>query len=169
MTCSLNVLLKTQEHYYKKCHLPLTSFMPASESQEYGAHTGCVNNSSVIFRVAKKTPQKMGWFVTLWKRNADNITVPYDVKDAPGFFIIMVSQENQIGQFVFPQTILLDKKIISTNDEGGKRGIRIYSPWENLSSPQAIKTQQWQIEYFIPFDMQEEKIIEKIKKIYFIQ
>uniref|UniRef100_UPI00403F9B42 MepB family protein n=1 Tax=Paenibacillus sp. FSL K6-1318 TaxID=2975291 RepID=UPI00403F9B42 len=44
---------------------------------------------------------------------------------------------------------MLQRDIISNQDKGGKRAIRVYPPWGNPTSKQALKTQQWQLEYFM--------------------
>ena len=37
---------------------------------------------------------------------------------------------------------------MSKNNIGGKRGFRVYPPFEKVTSTQAIKTQSWQVEYY---------------------
>jgi hypothetical protein len=44
---------------------------------------------------------------------------------------------------------LADKGIISFNGKEGKRGIRVYPPWDVTTSKQAQQTQSWQIKYFL--------------------
>ncbi|RYE38879.1 MAG: MepB domain containing protein, partial [Sphingobacteriales bacterium] len=38
--------------------------------------------------------------------------------------------------------------ILSGNGKNGKRGFRVYPPWDLTENSQARKTQQWQLEYF---------------------
>ena len=59
--------------------------------------------------------------------------------------------EDKLGQFIFPKELLAKNKIITHNGSDGKRGIRVYPPWDITSSKQAEKTQTWQLNYFIQF------------------
>jgi hypothetical protein len=54
-----------------------------------------------------------------------------------------------LGQFIFPKTVLANKGIISKNGISGKRGIRVYPPWDVPNNKQAEKTQRWQLNYFL--------------------
>ena len=44
---------------------------------------------------------------------------------------------------------MLEKNIFSLNGIGGKRGIRVYPPWDTPINSQAKKTQDWQLRYFL--------------------
>ncbi|MGL4629999.1 MAG: MepB family protein [Leadbetterella sp.] len=100
-------------------------------------------------RVSKITPTKTGQFVTIWKRNEEGITEPFDGKDDIDFVIIVSKRDDTIGQFIFLKSVLLEKGIFSLNGKGGKRGIRVYPPWDKVESKQAEKTQAWQKKYFV--------------------
>ena len=82
--------------------------------------------------------------MTIWKRNNHGITIPFDISDDLDFIIIGAKRENDLGQFIFPKSILAEKGIISTDNKEGKRGIRIYPPWDDVTNKQAEKTQIWQ-------------------------
>ena len=109
----------------------------------------------------KITPTKTGQFVTIWKRNQDGITVPFDVSDDYDFYIIATRKENNFGVFIFPKIILHQKEILSDKVKDGKRGIRVYPPWDKTTNKQAQKTQIWQTKYFLnlsedcPLDLQK--------------
>lgn len=118
-----------------------------SESSEYGACSFVLNDLNILFRSAKITPTKTGQFVTLWKRINQGTIQPFDSSDVIDFFFISVRKDNQFGLFIFPKNILISKEIISDKKEG-KRGIRVYPPWDTTSSKQAQKTQKWQLDYF---------------------
>lgn len=45
-------------------------------------------------------------------------------------------------------SVLVDKGIITGKNKEGKRGIRVYPPWDKPNNKQAIKNQSWQIRYF---------------------
>ena len=117
------------------------------ESQEYGALQFDVMEKKIKFRVAKTTPKKVGYFVTLWKR-VKGVTVPHDKSDTIDFFIISVRNEDNIGFFLLSKDTLIEHKIFSSNGCNGKRGIRVYPPWSLASNKQARSTQYWQDKHF---------------------
>ena len=131
--------------YELNCSLPETG----SESEEYGACVFTLQGLRIQFRVGKITPKKIGYFVALWKRGDNGSTQPYDHDDAFDFFIISVKKEENLGQFIFPKSVLLQQGIVSTPQQSGKRGIRLYAPWDNPLSAQAKKTKAWQGQYFL--------------------
>lgn len=107
-----------------------------------------MNTEKSILFYSKITPKKIGQFVSIWKRNEQGITVPYDVSDNFETMIIHSESIKNIGRFVFPKSVLKEKGIISNNKMGGKRGIRVYPPWDVPENKQAIKTQVWQVQYW---------------------
>jgi hypothetical protein len=146
-TTSQNLL--SAKKLYDACVFDCTMPKPEAESVEYAAHTFKINGKSVIYREAKITPTKTGQFVTIWKRNAEGITEPFMVSDTFDFIIIGTQKEDKMGQFVFPKSVLLQNGVISGDNKEGKRGIRVYPPWDVVANKQAEKTQKWQTKYFI--------------------
>jgi hypothetical protein len=102
----------------------------------------------------------------VWKRDSNRITAPYDSSDQVDFFVINVVHNNKVGQFVFPKAVLLEKGVFSTNSKGGKRGIRVYSPWCEANNRQAAKTKQWQERFFIDLSLQDSENIERFRNLY---
>lgn len=137
------------ELVFKPCKLILRNIEPEPESQEYFAHTFQLNNYKILFRKAKITPTKTGQFVTIWKRNEQGITCPFHLNDDFELFIIATETPTNFGIFVFPKSILHENKIISDEKKEGKRGIRVYPIWDETTSKQAQKTQEWQTKYFL--------------------
>jgi hypothetical protein len=124
---------------------------PEAESVEYGACRFGLDGHSVAYRVAKTTPTKIGQFVTIWKRSTpDSEIAPLDTTDDVQFVVISVAESVHRGQFIFNQKILLAKGIMSSNGKGGKRAIRVYPPWSTPTAKDAIRTQQWQTQHFLP-------------------
>jgi len=121
------------------------------ESREYWACGFKVNNQKVIYRKAKITPKKAGQFVTLWKRSLKGPIEPLHIDDKFDLVIILTELDNEFGQFIFPKPVLVEKGIISSTLKEGKRGFRVYPPWDKAKNKQAIKTQQWQLNYFLSF------------------
>ena len=137
------------ELVFKSCDLKITNLKPESESQEYSAHRFQLNEQHIIFRIAKITPTKTGQFVSIWKRNEQRITTPFEVKDQLDFLMIVTKTAIQLGVFIFPKKILLEQQIFSDERRDGKRGIRVYPVWDETTNKQAQKTQLWQTEYFL--------------------
>ena len=134
---------------YNECGFQLQHLVWNSESANYGACSFELNNKLIQYRVANITPTKIGQFVAIWKRNSEGITAPFDVSDSLDFMIISVRDSENFGQFIFPQSVLVSHGIISQNEKGGKRGIRVYAPWDKPTNKQAMQTQAWQAHYFV--------------------
>ncbi len=134
------------------------------ESVEYGACQFEIENKCIIFRVAKITPTKIGQFVTIWKRPSPSAEIaPFDFEDNFKFIMIIVYNEKHSGMFLFNKNILSKKGVISLHNKGGKRAIRVYPPWCNPDSKQAIYSQKWQCEYYLSLDRLTEKEINLFK------
>jgi len=125
----------------------ITNILKDEESHRYDAYTMMIEGKKIVFRQAHATPKKIGFFVTLWKRVSRDIA-PYDVSDAVDFVVIAAHNDEQRGYFIFPRSILLQKNIISEDGIGGKRGIRVYAPWNTDVHLMAQKSRLWQIDYF---------------------
>ncbi|MEO5642861.1 MAG: MepB family protein [Bacteroidia bacterium] len=158
-------LYRIKKFVYDKCGFVFTNFKAENESVEYGACTFELNNFKIKYRVSKITPAKTGQFVTIWKRNNKGVTEPFNISDDIDLLIITAKSSNNFGQFIFPKDILVRQKIITGNTVEGKRGIRVYPPWDKVTSKQAEKTQKWQSEYFIPISKDNSFDMTKAKKI----
>lgn len=152
-------LIIAKKLVYDHCNFESAQPLPEPESQDYNAYRFDLNSLKICYRTAKITPTKTGQFVTLWKRNKNGIIEPFDFCDEIDAVIISVSKENNLGQFIFPKTILLEKGVFSTKTKEGKRAIRVYPPWDQTSSKQAQKTQQWQLNYFFEVGVQKSNLI----------
>ncbi|PRY89789.1 MepB family protein [Mongoliibacter ruber] len=148
-TIILSDLKYFQELIYGKCGLMLKNLTLSTESVDYSACSFELDGKKIQYRVSKITPRKGGQFVTVWKRNKNGITEPFDTLDQIEFIIITSQSGENLGQFIFPKSVLVQKGIMSKNGKGGKRGIRVYPPWDIVTSKQGKKTQDWQNEYFI--------------------
>lgn len=150
---------------YNECGFQLQNLIWNSESANYGACSFELNNKRIQYRVANITPTKIGQFVAIWKRNSEGIAAPFDVLDSLDFMIISVRDSENFGQFIFPKSVLVSKGIISQNKKGGKRGIRVYAPWDKPENKQAIQTQAWQVSYFVEIKENALLDLEKINRI----
>jgi hypothetical protein len=128
----------------------LHNFTLDLEAKDYCGCNYTFLNHSFIQRTAKITPKKVGQFVTLWKRDQLNITTPISTEDGFQFVIILCQKGDLKGKFVFPVGVLLKKGIINDSKtlNAGKRGFRVYPDWDKPVSTQAIKTQEWQQQFF---------------------
>jgi len=161
-----NDLRLAKELVYDKCGLNLKNFKLSAESIEYGACSFELNGKKIQYRVSKITPTKTGQFVTIWKRNKDGITVPFDISDDIDFIIISARSDGNFGQFIFPISVLADKGIITMNGKEGKRGIRVYPPWDVATNKQAEKTQSWQIKYFLTINPESSTDLDRMKRLF---
>lgn len=155
----LGLLQKLNELLYQKCGLTIENIQLNEESIEYGACSYQLNDTIIQHRVAKITATKIGQFVTIWKRNSDGITEPFNATDDFDCFIIVCIDIDKMGMFIFPKTVLIDNGIITKGNTIGKRGIRVYPSWDAAANNQAIRTQKWQSDYFI--HLNNEDAIEK--------
>ncbi|MCL9807536.1 MepB family protein [Flavobacterium amniphilum] len=159
-------LTEINNTFFSPLNLELTEIKEEKESREYSAYTFRINKCSIVYRNAKITPTKAGQFVTIWKRNVEGITQPYENKDAFDFMIIETRLESKSGIFVFPKEILLQKDIILGGSNKGKRGMRIYPSWDNVTNKQAEKTQKWQLDYFLETTTTKTFDTEKARKLF---
>lgn len=151
-------IAKAKELLYDRFGFRLENFQKNTESLEYEACSFRLESAQIICRTARITPKKVGQFVTIWKRNSAGITKPFQESDIFDFIVIHVQNNTCFGQFVFPKSILVQKRIVSSKITEGKRGIRVYPPWDVPTSKQALKTQAWQLQYFLPITKNLDKL-----------
>lgn len=154
-----------KELVYDKCGFEFTNLNLRKESLEYAACSFELAGRIVEYRASKITPTKTGQFVTVWKRDQNGITVPFDSSDGIDFIVISSRSDSNIGQFVFPAAVLAEKGIVSLNGKGGKRGIRVYPPWDSVTSKQAEKTQSWQSKYFVSIQNDSQTGLDRARKL----
>ena len=110
------------------------------ESKDYAAHSFSLGGKRVLFRKAKITPAKTGQFVTIWKRNQNGVTAPFDISDNYDFYLVAVRKDSQFGLFVFSKLIFSRYGVISGMAQKGKRGLRVYPAWDKAMNAPAQKT-----------------------------
>lgn len=145
-------LTEIKNKVYDRIGLQLSKFANEPEGKEYEACRFELNGLTIICRNSKITPKKVGQFVTFWKRNKDGITEPMNISDRFDFYVINVSKGKLHGQIVLPKSVLVEKGIVSTSKKEGKRGFRVYPPWDIANNKQAGQTQKWQLDYFYSID-----------------
>ncbi|HJD63798.1 MAG TPA: MepB family protein [Rickettsia endosymbiont of Sericostoma sp.] len=159
-------LIVSRDLIYNPCQFRCSEPVIEKESAEYGAYIFKLNSMNVRFRVAKITPTKIGQFVTLWKRMGNGPIQPYDTADSIDLFIVTTRKGDNFGQFIFPQSVLYKYDIVSHNNQGGKRAIRVYPPWDIVINKQAKKTQAWQLEYFLEIPGNKPINYERVQMLY---
>lgn len=158
-----------KEVVYDKCGFDLTNLQLNAESAEYGACSFQLNGKSMQYRVSKITPTKTGQFVTIWKRDEDGITAPFHISDDLDFILITSKSADQFGQFIFPKAVLVKNGIISTTNKQGKRGIRVYPPWDAPTNRLALQTQNWQSNYFFAIKNDDKTNLNLVKTLFSIE
>ena len=158
-------LNKIESLFIKNYGQKITNLTIENECDEYFGFNFQIEKLNFKFRKSKITPKKVGQFVTLWKRNSEKQTEPFNENDNFDFFIFVSEQDEKFGFFIFSKKLLIEKNILSSRLKEGKRGFRLYPTWVKTESKQAEKTQSWQTEYFIDLTSNEQKNIEKLKSI----
>jgi len=162
-----HTLTQIKTKVYDPCALEISGFKPETESKEYNASQFELNGLQIINRNAKITPKKVGQFVTFWKRSKNGPIEPFHENDSFDFFTVNVQANNQLGQFVFPKSVLIKKGIISTLQKEGKRAFRVYPAWDISKSKQAERTQKWQLEYF--YHINDSIDFDRVRKLYGVE
>ncbi|MBD7908507.1 MepB family protein [Sporosarcina gallistercoris] len=142
-------LAYVNKHVYQPNHFTINDVQEERQNSEYGAGTFQLGAKSVRFRVAKITPAKKGQFVALWEKDEFNRNQPFPYDTSPDLVVINTFTEHHFGQFIFPKTILASRNILTTTSTNGKMAFRVYPSWDKPTSPQAIATQKWQLDYFV--------------------
>lgn len=161
-----SALLETKTSVFDPCGYELLNPVKEKESADYGAYQFELNVLKILFRVAKTTPTKVGQFVTLWKRIGKGPIEPFHLSDTIDLFIINTRSGDNFGQFVFPQSLLIQQGILSTTIKEGKRAIRVYPPWDITTNKQAQKTQKWQLDYFLEIPSGKSINLDQAKLLY---
>ncbi|MBD7984244.1 MepB family protein [Sporosarcina sp. Sa2YVA2] len=152
---------------YEPNDLLVSSVQEEKQNSKYAAGTFKISSRTVRFRVANITPTKTGQFVAFWEKDENNINQPYSYEEAPELLIITTFKNvSEFGQFIFPKEILLKKNILSSNSTKGKMALRVYPSWDSPPSKQAIKTQEWQLPYFVDMSNLNELAERKMVELY---
>jgi len=145
----LSLLQQIELQFSKLTNRKITDFTIDAECLEYFGCSFKLDDLKIKYRQAKVTPKKVGLFVTLWKRNNEKQTEPFNVNDPFDFYLIAANQEDYSGFFIFPKDVLSEKGILTNSKKEGKRGFRVYPDWTKTENNQATKTKAWQTNYFI--------------------
>ncbi|WP_128896854.1 MepB family protein [Longirhabdus pacifica] len=160
-------LIQVNNMIYEPNGLTLTSIREERQNVNYGAGTFKLNVRSVRFRVARKTPHKVGQFVSFWEKDEHDKNQPYCYEDAPDLLVIHTFfAPDKFGQFIFPKEILFKQNIFRTSNTKGKMAMRVYPSWDTPTSKQGIITQKWQLPYFVDLRNVDDFMMKKILALY---
>lgn len=161
------ILTYINKMIYEPNHLILRSVQEENQNSKYGAGTFELSSKTVRFRIANITPTKIGQFVAIWEKDENNKNQPFTYKEAPDLLVITTFKDNkEFGQFIFPKKILLKQNILMSSSTKGKMAIRVYPSWDKPTSEQAMKTQKWQLPYFVDMSDLSKLPIDKIIELY---
>lgn len=135
------------------------------QNEEYEGATFKLATLTYRSRLAKKTPNKKGYFVVFWEKENQNKNQAYSLKDSADKLIVTILDDQDKGQFIFPKQLLFDKGILKSEQTQGKMGIRVYPNWVVDLNKTAERTQQWQTDYFI--DLSSDIDVSRLKELYF--
>ncbi|MBM7602717.1 hypothetical protein JOC75_000687 [Metabacillus crassostreae] len=153
--------------YYEPNYFIIKNIREEEQNSDYGAGVFQLNSKSVRFRVAKKTPTKIGQFVAFWEKDRNHKNRAFSYEQAIDLLVINTfTSNNKYGQFVFPKKVLVKQKILNTTTTKGKMAIRVYPIWEQPTSKQAIETQKWQLDYFVELNNPNDLPIQRLLKLY---
>ncbi|MCT3046360.1 MepB family protein [Leuconostoc mesenteroides] len=127
----------------------VTRVSEESQNNEYEGTTLFVGNKSLRTRLAKKTPTKQGYFVVLWEKDDRGQNKPFDAYNSPELLVVCVIDNQQKGVFIFPKVLLVQQKILSSQQTKGKMAFRVYPDWVVELNKTAQRTQTWQKNYFV--------------------
>ena len=71
-------------------------------------------------RLAKRTPKKEGYFTVFWKKDQNNMNIPYTKEDLGTELVIVVIDNDNKGLFIIPNEVAIRKKILSTKTTNEK-------------------------------------------------
>lgn len=140
--------------YWIKSDDSIQNLLVEEQNQAYEGLTFELNDETYRSRLAKKTPNKKGYFVVFWEKNRQNNNQPYAFESAPNQLIVLILDEEKQGVFLFPKKVLLEQGILTNQTSKGKMGIRVYPTWESELNTSAQRTQKWQAVYFTDYTNQ---------------
>ncbi|WP_117170117.1 MepB family protein [Paraliobacillus sediminis] len=160
-------LTYVNENFYEPNNFFIEAIEEETQNSDYGAGIYQLNSKSVRFRVAKKTPTKIGQFVAFWEKDRNYKNQAFSYEKATDLLVINTfTGEGNFGQFIFPKEVLVKRNILKTATTKGKMAIRVYPRWEKPTSKQAIETQKWQLEYFVEVDNSNILPLQELLKLY---
>lgn len=126
----------------------ITDMQLVAFNQEYEAVDFESYGVTYKSRRAKKTPRKVGYFVAVWQKDAQQQNEPFTAENAADYLIVAIIDGKQRGYFTFPKAILIKQHILTAHNIIGKMAFRVYPTWVTDLNKTATNTQKWQTPYF---------------------
>lgn len=120
------------------------------KNSDYESAVFMQNGELWRWRTARITPATPGAFVALWRRNSQGSTEPFDATDECAGVMIGVADDDGSGIFTFTNKDLERLGIYHSAAQAGKRGFRLYMPWNDGLNRQAQRTKEVQAQFFFP-------------------
>jgi len=149
---------------------------PTPESAKYEGLNFHLSGRSIVYRKGKVTSDRPSAFLAVWQRPSSeglnsnkSKPIPLTSDDLDYLFIHVESHSNisegfehrsKYGMFIFPVSLLVEKRILASVKSKGKTGFRVFPPWSEdrgdvgtkVFSESGKKTQRWQIPFFLDID-----------------
>lgn len=154
-----------QDYIFRNLGISIADITEDKECKKYDGYTFQIGIFKFKFRKAKVTPNKIGQFVTLWRRNAEKQTEPFHINDDVDFYIIAKRNNERFGFFFFPKHVMGRHQILTDNIKIGKRGFRVYPDWDIPINKQAQAAKAWQTAYFINLTDDKNTVVEKLNAL----
>lgn len=116
-------------------------------------------------RLAKKTPVRKGYSVSLYERDENDKKQAFDMDSSSDITLINIVDGMHQGQFLFPKTVLLKHGILRKSGVKGKMTLRVYPSWETGLNAAALKELEWQTDYFVDLSNDQEADMEVLERI----
>ena len=136
---------------------------PFPQNSKYEAMACSINGNKIIYRKGYITPDRPGCFLSIWKKQEGSTSsrsnnTPLEKGEVDYLFVKVNDGESaKEGIYIFPQKVLLQKGMLSSETTKGKMAFRVFPPWttsrgevkSQVFSDSAKKTQSWQSDYFL--------------------
>lgn len=117
-------------------------------NEEYEALHFVAGTKKYRSRLAKKTPKKDGYFLTLWEKNAEGTNIPFAAKKFCDYLVVFIVDKDRRAYFYFPREELARRGILTLEGQKGKMAFRVYPSWCTGLNASAKRTQSWQAHFF---------------------
>ncbi|MBL3698802.1 MepB family protein [Leucobacter luti] len=136
------------ERYQRRIGAEPAHVLPEEQSSDYESGLATIGSGTWRIRTARITPTKPGAFVAVWRRSPSGATEPFESSDECAGLMVFVSDADRFGVFTFTREHLTKLGVVRSSRARGKRGFRVYPPWNTNLNAQAARTQRAQADAF---------------------
>lgn len=123
---------------------PIHSYQAESFNTDYEALRLSSAENTFRSRLAKKTPKKDGYFLTLWTKNAEGTNIPFGAEEFCDYLLVFIVDGDHQGYFSFSREELARRGVLTAEGQKGKMAFRVYPDWCLELNPSAKREQKWQ-------------------------